>query len=67
MADNNTPTVDPAEIRSAVAVALKEIPGFEAIMAEAAKRATERDEVGRKDDDDGDNREGDNNHMDAGE
>ena len=47
MADNNTPTVDPAEIRTAVAEALKEIPGFEAIMVEAAKRTTERDEVGR--------------------
>ena len=67
MADDNTPTVGLVEIKSAVAVALKKIPDFEAIMAEEVKRATERDEVGRKDDNDGDNREGDNNLTNTGE
>ena len=65
--NDNTPTVDPAKIRLAVVVELKEIPGFKAIMAKATKRATEWNTVGYKDDDDGDNREGDNNHMNNGE
>ena len=63
MANDNTPTVDPAKIRSVAAVELKEIPGFEAIMAEVAMQ----NKVDHKDNNDRDNREGDNNHMNNGE
>ena len=66
MADGDTTTVHLANIRVAVTVALKEIPGFEALIVEAAKRATEQNN-GHKDDNKGHNRKEDNNCTNSGE
>ena len=49
MGDDNTQTVDP-DLRSAVSEALKSIPGFTALMAEAAKRSAETNEANEQKD-----------------
>ena len=67
MDDEKTGTVDP-ELRSAVAEALKTIPGFEALMAEVAKRSTDANQnENRKEDEEGDkDKDGNNNRTDDG-
>ena len=67
MDDEKTGTVDP-ELRSAVVEALKTIPGFEALMAEVAKRSTGANQTeNRKEDEEGNkDKDRDNTTTDDG-
>ena len=63
MGDDNTTRVD-AELRSAVTETLKSLPGFEALMAEAAKRSTDANhEEGPKDIEDDKEKNGEQDHV----
>ena len=63
MGDDNTTGVD-SELRSAVTETLKSLPGFEALMAEAAKRST--DAKGPKDIEDGKEKNGEHGRTEDG-
>ena len=67
MDDEKTGTVDP-KLRLAVVEALKTIPGFEALMAEVAKRSTGTNQTENcKEDEEGDkDKDGDNTTTDDG-
>ena len=67
MDDEKTRTVEP-ELRSVVAEALKIIPGFEALMVEAAKGSTDANQNdNHKENKEGDkDKDGDNNRTEDG-